>query len=297
MTANTHVHAHTGSVRKQRYTGKKRTWTPTKVVSTVLLILSTIVFIFPFYWIMTGAFKIQTVATAIPPEWFPLQPTLSNWLELFKNPIWRWTLNSFIISIVEMIAVCLVSSTAGYVLAKKLFPGRRIIFTMFIAAMALPKQVILVPLFTMLADFGWVNTYYGLILPAIGWPFGVFLMKQFAQTIPGELMEAAKMDGCSEIRLFSTIILPLLKPALGALAIFTFIASWNDYFSQLIMIRSTTMMTLPLGVSMMTTQSEFMTNYGVLMAGAALASVPMIAIFLVFQKAFTQGITMGAVKG
>lgn len=297
MTANAHVHAHPGSVRKHRHAGIKRKWTPTKVVFTVLLIISTIVFIFPFYWIMTGAFKIQTVATAIPPEWFPLKPTLSNWLELFKNPIWRWTLNSFIISIVEMIAVCLVSSTAGYVLAKKLFPGRKIIFTMFIAAMALPKQVILVPLFTMLADFGWVNTYYGLILPAIGWPFGVFLMKQFAQTIPGELIEAAKMDGCSEIRLFSTIILPLLKPALGALAIFTFIASWNDYFSQLIMIRSTTMMTLPLGVSMMTTQSEFMTNYGVLMAGAALASVPMIAIFLVFQKAFTQGITMGAVKG
>ncbi|MDD9268806.1 carbohydrate ABC transporter permease [Paenibacillus sp. GCM10023248] len=196
-----------------------------------------------------------------------------------------------------MFAVCLVSSTAGYVLAKKQFPGRKIIFTMFIAAMALPKQVILVPLFTMLADFGWVNTYYGLILPAIGWPFGVFLMKQFAQTIPGELMEAAKMDGCTEIRLFSTIILPLLKPALGALAIFTFIASWNDYFSQLIMIRSTPMMTLPLGVSMMTTQSEFMTNYGVLMAGALLASVPMIAIFIVFQRAFTQGITMGAVKG
>lgn len=142
-----------------------------------------------------------------------------------------------------------------------------------------------------------MNTYYGLILPAIGWPFGVFLMKQFAQTIPGELMEAAKMDGCTEIRLFSTIILPLLKPALGALAIFTFIASWNDYFSQLIMIRSTPMMTLPLGVSMMTTQSEFMTNYGVLMAGALLASVPMIAIFIVFQRAFTQGITMGAVKG
>nr|WP_216855214.1 carbohydrate ABC transporter permease [Paenibacillus alba] len=268
-----------------------------KVLSTVLLLISTLVFIFPFYWIVTGAFKIQTVATAIPPEWFPLKPTLSNWLELFKNPIWRWTLNSFIISIVEMAAVCLVSSTAGYVLAKKLFPGRKIIFTMFIAAMALPKQVILVPLFTMLANFGWVNTYHGLILPAIGWPFGVFLMKQFAQTIPGELIEAAKMDGCSEIRLFSTIVLPLLKPALGALAIFTFIASWNDYFSQLIMVRSTSMMTLPLGVSMMTTQSEFLTNYGVLMAGAALASVPMIAIFLIFQKAFTQGITMGAVKG
>ncbi|WP_326075003.1 carbohydrate ABC transporter permease [Paenibacillus alba] len=297
MTSNAHVQVHSQQLRRKSKNSLKREWTPMKVLSTVLLLISTLVFIFPFYWIVTGAFKIQTVATAIPPEWFPLKPTLSNWLELFKNPIWRWTLNSFIISVVEMAAVCLVSSTAGYVLAKKLFPGRKIIFTMFIAAMALPKQVILVPLFTMLANFGWVNTYHGLILPAIGWPFGVFLMKQFAQTIPGELIEAAKMDGCSEIRLFSTIVLPLLKPALGALAIFTFIASWNDYFSQLIMVRSTSMMTLPLGVSMMTTQSEFLTNYGVLMAGAALASVPMIAIFLIFQKAFTQGITMGAVKG
>lgn len=263
--------------------------------STLLLILSTLFFIFPFYWIVTGAFKFQTVATQIPPEWFPLKPTLQNWADLFKNPVWRWTLNSFIIALVEMFAVCLVSASAGYVLAKKLFPGRKIIFTMFIAAMALPKQVILVPLFTMLADFGWVNTYHGLILPAIGWPFGVFLMKQFAQTVPGELIEAAKIDGCSEIRLFATIILPLLKPALGALAIFTFIASWNDYFSQLIMTRSTSMMTLPLGVATM--QGEFTTNYGIMMAGAALASVPMITIFLVFQKAFTQGITMGAVKG
>lgn len=266
-----------------------------KGFSTVLLILSTLFFIFPFYWIVTGAFKIQTVATQIPPEWFPLKPTLQNWTDLFKNPVWRWTFNSFVIALLEMFAVCLVSASAGYVLAKKIFPGRAFIFTMFIAAMALPKQVILVPLFTMLADFGWVNTYHGLILPAIGWPFGVFLMKQFSQTIPGELIEAAKMDGCSEFRLFGTIILPLLKPALGALAIFTFIASWNDYFSQLIMTRSTSMMTLPLGVATM--QGEFTTNYGIMMAGAALASVPMIAIFLVFQKAFTQGITMGAVKG
>lgn len=277
----------------------KKNWrkelTPTKVIFSILLILATLFFIFPFYWIVSGSFKLQTVATTIPPEWFPLKPTMQNWSELFKNPVERWMLNSFIIAISEMIAICVVSALAGYVLAKKQFPGRVIIFTMFVAAMALPKQVILVPLFTMLADFGWVNTYKGLILPAIGWPFGVFLMKQFAQTIPGELIEAAKMDGCSEMRLFTTIIIPLLKPALGALAIFTFITSWNDYFSQLIMTRSTSMMTLPLGVATM--RGEFTTNYGLLMAGAALASIPMIAIFLLFQKAFTQGITMGAVKG
>ncbi|MBP2002225.1 multiple sugar transport system permease protein [Paenibacillus shirakamiensis] len=274
---------------------KKQEGSIGKVLSNILLVIATLFFLFPFYWIVTGAFKKQTVATAIPPEWFPVHPTLENWTQLFKNPVWRWTLNSFIVSCGEMIAICLVASLAGYVLAKKFFPGRKLIFGLFVGAMALPKQVILVPLFTMLADFGWVNTYHGLILPAIGWPFGVFLMKQFSQTIPSEVLEASRIDGCSEVRMFSTIILPLLTPALGALAIFTFIGSWNDYFSQLIMTRSTSMMTLPLGIA--TLQGEFTTDYGIMMAGAALASVPMILIFLVFQKAFTQGITMGAVKG
>lgn len=266
-----------------------------KSFSLATLIFFSILFLFPFYWVITGAFKLQIVATAVPPEWFPLKPTLQNWIDLFKNPVSRWTFNSFFISFSEMVLVCATASLAGYVLAKKRFPGRKIIFWCLIAAMALPKQVILVPLFTMLADMGWVDTYQGLIFPAVGWPFGVFLMKQFAQTIPDELIEAAKMDGCSEFRIFYSIILPMIKPAIGALAIFTFIASWNDYFMQLIMTRSSSMQTLPLGVAAM--QSEFTTNYGVLMAGAALSSIPMIAIFLVFQKYFTQGITMGAVKG
>ncbi|WP_231885677.1 carbohydrate ABC transporter permease [Sporosarcina psychrophila] len=265
-----------------------------KIIATLLLILSALFFIFPFYWIITGAFKAQVVAITIPPEWFPLKPILDNWVTLFSNPVWRWTFNSFFIASSEMIAVCFVSATAGFVLAKKVFPGRKLIFIVLIAAMALPKQVILVPLFTMLADFGWVDTYKGLIIPAIGWPFGVFLMKQFSQTIPNELLEAAKIDGCGEIRTFWHIVLPMLKPALGALAIFTFMLSWNDYFSQLVITRSTEMMTLPLGIATM--QGEHKTDYGVMMAGAALASVPMIVIFTLFQKSFTQGITMGSVK-
>lgn len=273
--------------------GKKR-FSLLKFISGIILILTAIFFIFPFYWIVTGSFKPQVVATAIPPEWFPLQPILDNWVTLFHNPVWRWLFNSFIISFSEMVGVCLVSATAGYVLAKKVFPGRRLIFTMLIAAMMLPKQVILVPLFTMLADFGWVDTYQGLIIPAIAWPFGIFLVKQFSQTIPNELLEAAKMDGSGEIRTFYSIVLPMLKPALGALAIFTFMTSWNDYFSQLVITRSTSMMTLPLGIATM--QGEFKTDFGVMMAGAALASLPMIAIFLLFQKSFTQGITMGSIK-
>ncbi|WP_328042113.1 carbohydrate ABC transporter permease [Neobacillus mesonae] len=283
------------SIKLKNKAKTKRLLPVGKTFSTLVLIFFAILFLFPFYWVITGAFKLQIVATTIPPEWFPLKPTMQNWVDLFKNPVGRWTFNSFFISFSEMVLICITASLAGYVLAKKRFPGRNLIFWMFIAAMALPKQVILVPLFTMLADMGWVDTYQGLIFPAVGWPFGVFLMKQFAQTIPDELIEAAKMDGCSEFRIFTSIILPMLKPAIGALAIFTFIASWNDYFMQLIMTRSSEMQTLPLGVAAM--QSEFTTNYGVLMAGAALSSIPMIAIFLAFQKYFTQGITMGAVKG
>lgn len=274
---------------------KKQRIGPIRIVSAVILLLTALFFIFPFYWIVTGSFKAQVVATTIPPEWFPLQPILDNWVTLFHNPALRWTFNSFFISFCEMIGVCLVSAAAGFVLAKKVFPGRKLIFAILIAAMALPKQVILVPLFTMLADWGWVNTYHGLILPAIGWPFGIFLMKQFAQTIPNELLEAAKMDGAGHFRTFFYIVLPMLKPAIGALAIFTFMTSWNDYFSQLVLTRSTDMMTLPLGIATM--QGEYKTNFGVMMAGATLASIPMITIFLLFQKSFTRGITLGAVKG
>lgn len=267
-------------------------WT---ILAMLFIINLALFFIFPFYWIVTGAFKVQNVAIAIPPEWFPLQPTLDNWVKLFEAPALRWLFNSFFVAFSTMVLVCVTASMAGYVLAKKQFPGRKLVFWTFIAAMSLPKQVILIPLVNILADFRWIDTYQSLIFPAVAWPFGIFLMKQFTQTLPVELIEAAKIDGCSEWRIFTDIVLPIVKPGIGALAIFTFMSSWNDYFSQLIFIRSKAMQTLPLGVALM--QQEFTTNYGVLMAGAALASLPMILIFLAFQKYFTQGITMGAVKG
>lgn len=266
-----------------------------QIISMIMIIILAIIFIFPFYWIATGAFKPQSVTVQIPPEWFPKTPTLENFTELAKSPLLKWTANSFIISFSTMFIVCLTATMAGYVLAKKRFPGRNLIFWSLIVAMALPKQVVMIPLFTILAKLNWINTYQGLILPAAGWPFGVFLMKQFSQGLPNELLEAARIDGCSELRTFWKIVVPLVKPGIGALAIFTFISGWNDYFMQLITIRSQDMMTLPLGVALL--QQEFTTNYGVIMAGAALASLPMIIIFIVFQKNFTQGITMGAVKG
>ena len=167
----------------------------------------------------------------------------------------------------------------------------------FVAAMALPKQVILIPLLNLITEFGLMNTYYALILPAVGWPFGVFLMRQFSQAIPRELLESARIDGCGEVRTFTNIALPIIKPGIGALAIFTFIASWNDYFSQLIFSNTPDMSTLPLGLAALAQGQEFSNDYGLLMAGASLASLPMIIVFICFQNYFTQGVTLGAVKG
>ena len=264
------------------------------IIYTFLTAL-TVFFIFPFYWILTGAFKHQLVAVAFPPEWFPHNPTMINFIDLFKQPTARWISNSFIIAILTMLLVCATSTLAGYVLAKKRFIGAKTIFWIFIAAMSLPKQVILIPLVQMISSWGFHDTLAACILPAAGWPFGIFLMKQFTQTMPTELIEAAKIDGYGELKIFTSIVVPLVKPGIAALAIFTFIAAWDDYFSQLVFLNSRIKLTLPLGLA--TLAQEFGANYGVLMAGALLASIPMIAIFLIFQKSFTQGITMGAVKG
>lgn len=162
-------------------------------------------------------------------------------------------------------------------------------------AMALPKQVIIVPLVRMISFLNMHDSMMAVILPLIGWPFGVFLMKQFSENVPKELLESAKIDGCNELRTFSNIVLPIVKPGVASLAIFTFINTWNDYFMQLVMLSSRDNLTISLGVA--TLQAELSTNYGLIMAGAALAAVPIVTVFLVFQKSFTQGITMGAVKG
>lgn len=274
-----------------------RKTSPLNIISLVILLFFALFFIFPFYWIITGSFKVQSVAISIPPEWFPITPTLENYEKLLIPLTARWFFNSVFISTLTTILVCITASLSGYALAKKSFPGVNTIFILFVAAMALPKQVILIPLLKFITELGWIDTYKALILPAVGWPFGVFLMKQFSHSVPRELLESAKIDGCGELKTFINIVLPIIKPGIGALAIFTFITSWNDYFSQLIFTNSEIMKTLPLGVASMAQQAEFSLNYGLLMAGAALASLPMIIVFLMFQNYFTQGITMGAVKG
>lgn len=274
--------------------GVKRTKGYDVIVLIIMLMLA-VLFIFPVYWIVTGSFKDAIAINAAKPEWFPLSPTLENYTKLFKKPAMLWLLNSVFISVAAMGLTCLTSAMAGYALAKKRFVGRNLLFSILICAMALPKQVVLIPLLKEMSFLNLHDNIWAVILPTVGWPFGIFLMKQFSEIIPTEMLEAVRIDGAGETQTFLTIVLPIVKPGIGALAIFTFISTWNDYFLQLIMLNSQKNLTISLGIAKL--QAEMSNDYGLIMAGAALAAIPIIAIFLMFQKYFTQGITMGAVKG
>ncbi len=281
-------------------------------IALILLLILAILFIFPLYWIVTGAFKSAAEINAAQPTWFPQEFVLTNFEKLFARraaPLFqigplvgpvvpgaiRWLVNTVFMSVAAMLLTCLTASMAGYALAKKRFIGRGIVFSLIVCAMALPKQVILLPLIREISALGMYDSLWAVILPTVGWPFGVFLMKQFSESIPGEMLEAARIDGASELRTFTQIVMPMVKPGIGALAIFTFINTWNDYFMQLIMLSSSEELTISLGIA--TLQAENSTDFGLIMAGATLAALPIIIVFLIFQKYFTQGITMGAVKG
>lgn len=289
-----------------------------RVVSITAIIILAILFAFPLYWIVTGSFKTAQEINAASPAWWPSEWVLTNYEKLFSKqyaPLFsisipftditfagpqvpaaiRWLVNTVFMAVAAMALTCATAAMAGYALAKKRFFGRGVVFTLIVCAMALPKQVILIPLLREMSALKLYNTIWAVILPIVGWPFGVFLIKQFAEGIPGEMMEAARIDGASEWRTFSDVALPMIKPGIGALAIFTFINSWNDYFMQLIMLTSTETSTISLGIANM--QAENSTDFGLIMAGAALAAIPIIIVFLIFQKYFTKGITMGAVKG
>ena len=291
--------------------GVKRT-TPYKVISIIILVILAILFLFPLYWIVTGAFKPTTDIYASQPVWWPSEWVTSNFEKLFTKrsaPLFeigalvgptvpaaiRWLVNTVFMSVAAMLLTCITAAMAGYALAKKRFVGRALLFSLIICAMALPKQVILIPLLKEMSALKLYGSLWAVIFPTVGWPFGVFLMKQFCESVPGEMLEAARIDGASEARTFTQIVVPLIKPGIGALAIFTFINSWNDYFMQLVMLPNSANFTISLGIA--TLQGESSVDTGLLMSGAALAAVPIIVVFLIFQKYFTQGITMGAVKG
>jgi len=278
---------------KNKRTKKKRE--TIDIVSNLVVIFFAILSLFPLYWLLTSSFKNSSDVVKMPPDWFPKTFTWSNYTDVFNNqPALTWTYNSLVVSLVSTLALIVFSSMAAYAFSKLEFKGKNIIFIIFISSLMIPKEVMIVPLFRIIQDFGMVNTLNGMIWPNVATAFGVFLLKGFFDAIPDSLREAAKMDGASELRIFVKIMLPLVKPGIGALFILNFVQVWNDYLWQLVVGQEESSKTLMVGIA--TLMQDLNPNFAYKMAGATVAAVPMLIIFILFQKYFTKGITAGSDK-
>ena len=269
---------------------------PTRVLVLPPLVACALMALLPLYWLLTGAFKPPKSLVKMPPDMVPPGFTLEHFERLFElSAAGSWLLNSLIAATVTTLANVVLCSMAGYAFAKLRFPGNRVLFWTCLCTMMVPVQVTVIPLFLMVRGFGLMNTYLGLVLPSLVTAFGIFLMKQFIQTIPGSLIEAARIDGCHEFMIFWRIVFPIAVPAAAVLAILSFTSSWNNFLWPLLVTIDNDMWTLPVGLASL--NDNFFTDYGLTMAGAALAAVPMIVLFIALQRFFLKGLTIGAVKG
>jgi multiple sugar transport system permease protein len=260
------------------------------------LIFTAVIALFPMYWLFANAF---TPITSVPPLTPILVPAfqLDNFERLLINNKFylNWMVNSLFVGLIVTAWHIFFDTLAGYAFAKKNFPFRNLLFWMIISTMMIPIHVTFMPLYIINRQLGLIDSLWALILPGTANAFGIFLMRQYIQTLPSELEDAARIDGCSEIGVFRNVIMPLSMPAVAALAIFTFVRSWNDFLWPVIALNKPQNYTLTVGVANM--QGEFMTDWGIIFSGAALAALPMIIFFLVFQKYFLEGVRMGALKG
>jgi len=266
-----------------------------------LLLIGAAVSIFPLFWMFyTSLCPTEKLTTGFLQETsfasFFGDFTMLNYTRLFGNaPIMRWMMNSFLICFAITLGQLLFDSMAGYAFARKDFPGRRILFWSVIGTMMVPVHILIVPLYIMMVHLRLIDTLWAAILPGMAGPFGIFFMRQYMLTIPTELEEAARIDGCSELQIFFRIILPLCAPALGVLAIFLFISNWNSFLWPLLVLNNADTFTLTVGLA--TLQDKHALDYGLLMAGAVVASLPMFCVFLLFQQMFIKNMRMGALKG
>jgi multiple sugar transport system permease protein len=261
-----------------------------------VLVPVAIIALFPFYWMVTTALTPSSAAIRVPPSLVPLDASGENLAELFRQaPVLLWAFNSLIIAVAIMVCHVVFDSMAGYAFAKKRFPGRNLMFLLIVSSLMIPVQVTLVPRFILVSRLGLDDNLLGVILPSIADVFGIFLMRQFIRTLPAELEEAARVDGANEWQVFWRVIMPLSRPAVATVAIFSFVGAWNAFLWPLIVLSKRELLTLPVGVALL--QQEFSSNIGLQMAGAAVGAVPMIVLFLFFQRHFLDGVRVGGVKG
>jgi multiple sugar transport system permease protein len=266
------------------------------LVLYAILVALSLVMLIPFVFAVLGSLKPEPEVFAVPMRWLPSQPQWQNYVLPFQKSVGRYFLNSIIVSGAQTLAPLLLCSMAGYSLAKFRYPGRQLAFLFILSTIMLPTQVTLVPTFLIIKELGWVNTYAALIVPGLATTFGTFLMRQFFLSIPSEYIDAARIDGASEPRIYWQIMLPMCRPALSALAVFSFTNSWNSFLWPLVVVNQDEMRTIPLGIVFYIGEQRA-PEYGQLLAVAVLATLPVLALFLVMQREFIRGAAISGLKG
>jgi multiple sugar transport system permease protein len=260
------------------------------------LILGAIATAIPLLWMISASLMPQGEATSFPPPVIPSRVTFEHYTDLFTRlSLGRAFMNSMLVAIIGTAASLLFNSMAGYAFAKLRFPGRDRIFAFLVLALAIPAQVAMLPLFLLLKSLGLVNTYLGVLIPYMSGIYGVFLVRQFMVAIPDDLLAAARIDGASELRIYWNIVLPVARPVLATLAIFSFMSAWNDFMWPLIILTSDDRYTMPVAVA--TLLGEHAMDLELMMASAVLTVVPVLTLFFVLQKQYIAGMMAGSVKG
>jgi len=255
-----------------------------------------ILVVVPFVWMLISSFKPDAEVRAVPPTWWPETVTMDNYDQLFTRLDFpTYFTNSAIVAIVTAVGNMVFCSMLGYALAKLDFPGKRVVFAMVLGTLMVPGVATFVPLFVLTTNIGLTNTLPGMILPFIAGPFGVFLMRQYILSLPDELIQAARVDGAGELRIFFSVILPLCGPALATLGVLTFLTSWNNFLWPLVVATEEDKFTLPVALALYAV-GQNATKYGLLLAGSVIVVIPVLVVFLVLQRRIMQGIAMTGIK-
>ncbi|GIF62752.1 sugar ABC transporter permease [Asanoa ishikariensis] len=267
-----------------------------KAVLYAVLTIGLIVVVGPFVWMALSSLKPEGEIRSVPPTWLPDTWTLDNFRDLFSRldfPLFFF--NSALVAVAVTAGNLLFCSLVGYALAKLRYPGKKVLFLAVLGMLMVPGMVTFVPQFVLVSNMGLTNSYAGLILPFLVGPFGVFLMRQFLQSIPDDLIEAARVDGAGEFRIFFRVVLPLCRPALATLGILTFLASWNNFLWPLVVASTEDKYTLPVALALYSI-GQNRTDFGLLLAGAVVVVVPVLIVFLLLQRHFMRGIATTGLK-
>ncbi len=267
---------------------------PGRIFVWTLLALGGIAMITPFVFMISTSLK--TPDQVYDLRFIPAMPTLGNYIELFEDGRFSaWFINSLVTSTLVTLSVLFFDSLVGYTLSKYRFRGRNLVFIAILSTLMIPTEMLVIPWYVMSSHFGWLDSYWGIMFPGLITGFGVFLMRQFFGTVPDELIDAARIDGLSEFRIWWEIALPLVAPALSALAIFTFLGNWTAFLWPLIVTSDRDLFTVPVGLSSFA--SENLTRWEMVMTGAAVSTIPTLIVFIIFQKYIIRGVVLSGLKG